>query len=110
MNSTHATQQQVPIKRTRILKNQLGQLIDKIGKSEKESTLLEDLHLDTVEEARKRKHLEEVIMQKSKEKKAKITSMVKEFFKSDAEELKIRLMAKQAEVAAVVSPPPVSQA
>lgn len=33
-------------------------------------------------------------MLKSKEKKAKITCMVKEFFKSDAEELMLRMEAK----------------
>ena len=58
-NSVIASQQQSPVKRTRVLKNQLGQLIDKIGRTEKKSSLLDDLHLDTVEEARQRKYLEQ---------------------------------------------------
>ena len=86
-----------PVKRTRLLKNQLGQLIDKIEKSDKKSVLLEDLHLDTEEEARQKKLVLEKVMQKQKERKAKITSMVQEFFKSDVEELKMHREALKKE-------------
>ena len=51
---------QSPPKATTKVKSQLGRLIDKISKTEKSKNLVDDLRLDTVEMARRRKHHEQM--------------------------------------------------
>lgn len=69
---------------------QLGGLLDKISKTEKKSVLVDDLHLDSVIEAKNKKLLASA--DRNSEymhgRKQKITAMVKEFFEfEDVEQL-----------------------
>ena len=71
-----------------MLRNQLGLLIDKISKTDKKSVLVDNLYLDSVQEAKIKKQKEVIKRQTTRTdpRKNKITKMVKEFFKEEAEQ------------------------
>ena len=83
MNSSRVLVEQPPATG---VKKELSILMEKLAKTEKKSVLVDNLYLDSVEEAKMKKQKEILKRQtKSDPRKSKITRMVQEFFKLEEE-------------------------